>query len=171
MKKTVLYICPLLFIALSAHGASVEEKIRELAKKEEPNDYQVQLFIYNRQFAAYKYMCEVTDDEVKKLVEDRYPDDYSMQKNIYNEKVSAKEYMSNVEDSEVKGIAVRMYPNDYFMQKNSYDKQLAAKEFMKSAADAEKNPKLRTCTQMTIIRRSTLMRMNSKGGDICAKSG
>ena len=114
-------------IALSR---SAEEEIRDFAKREYPNDYSMQQYVYENQTSAHRYMSSVADSEVKKIATREYPYDYSMQKYTYDNQFSAKRYMSSVADSEVKKIATREYPYDYSMQKYTYDNQFSAKQYI-----------------------------------------
>lgn len=118
----------------SKNGQKSEESIladiKEFAKREYPNDKQMQTYTYNEQLKAYKYITTVTDMEVLKFAEREYPYDYSMQKHTYDNQVSAKRYMQGVLDEEIKSFSVREYPYDYSMQKYTYDQQLSAKEYM-----------------------------------------
>ncbi len=114
-------------IALSQ---SAEEEIRDFAKREYPNDYKMQQYVYEKQISAHRYMSNIADSEVQKIAIREFPNDYSMQKYTYDKQLSAKRYMSIVADKEVKKIATREYPNDYSLQKYTYDKQFSAKQYM-----------------------------------------
>ena len=106
-------------IALSR---SAEEEIRDFAKREYPNDYSMQQYVYENQISAHRYMSNVADSEVKKIATREYPYDYSMQKYTYDNQFSAKQYMTAMPTSNAKSKAQREYPNDYSMQKYTYDR-------------------------------------------------
>ena len=106
-------------IALSR---SAEEEIRDFAKREYPNDYSMQQYVYENQTSAHRYMSNVADSEVKKIATREYPYDYSMQKYTYDNQFSAKQYITAMPTSNAKSKAQREYPNDYSMQKYTYDR-------------------------------------------------
>ena len=64
MKKIAFLIClPILSINLVL-AQTIESRIRDFAKQEYPNDYEMQKYIYDEQLSAYRYMISVTDKEV-----------------------------------------------------------------------------------------------------------
>ena len=121
MKKLFFILILIFFTAGVAFSQSIETEIREFSKREYPNDYKMQQYIYKQQMSAYKYMLTVTDSEVKQIAIHEYPNDYSMQQYTYDNQLAAKRYMERVTDSNAKSRAQREYPNDYSMQKYTYD--------------------------------------------------
>jgi hypothetical protein len=97
---------------------------REIAQREYPNDARMQEYVYNKQFAAMRYMRTVTDEEVRKIALREYPYDFSMQKFIYDKQLAAKDYMNTRPSSPAKSSAQHQYPYDYSMQKYIYDRSL-----------------------------------------------
>lgn len=67
MKKTLLSILVLVFIAGIVLGQSIESQIRKFAEREYPNDSKMQDYVYNKQISAYRYMLTVNDAEVKRI--------------------------------------------------------------------------------------------------------
>lgn len=69
----------------------VLKKIKEIAKRDWPNDYTTQEYWINEQMEAYEYMKQIPDDKIKRKAEQDWPYDFSTQKYWYNEQVQAKE--------------------------------------------------------------------------------
>ena len=65
-------------------GQTIESEIRESAKRDYPNDSQMQEFVYKKQISAYRYMTGVKDKEVKQIAQREYLNDYAMQKYTYD---------------------------------------------------------------------------------------
>ena len=111
---------------------AIEGEIQEFAKREYPEDAQMQDFVYKKQISAFRYLGKVKDSDSLKFAQREYPEDYSMQKFTYDKQMAAKRYIQTVGDNELKSFSARQYPQDYSMQKFTYDKQLAAKMYMSS---------------------------------------
>jgi hypothetical protein len=138
--KEIAYLLSIVIVMTAAVATEASEaKCREIARREYPNDAQMQQFTYNQQVAAYRYMQSVRDADVKAIAVREYHEDFAMQKFTYDQQSAAKRYMTTVRDAQVKQIALREYPHDYAMQKFTYDQQLAAKNYMATVRDAEIN--------------------------------
>lgn len=124
--RFILIICFLLCGKL----ISSEAEIREFAKKQFPNDYTMQKYVFENQYQAYQFMNKVADQEVKGIAEKQFPEDYTMQEYVYQSQVKSKAYMSQVTDLDVKKIAQNQFPDDYTMQEYVYKNQLLAKQEM-----------------------------------------
>ena len=136
--KEIAYLLSIVIVMTAAVATEASEaKCREIARREYPNDAQMQQFTYNQQVAAYRYMQSVRDADVKAIAVREYHEDFAMQKFTYDQQSAAKRYMTTVRDAQVKQIALREYPHDYAMQKFTYDQQLAAKNYMATVRDAE----------------------------------
>jgi hypothetical protein len=69
----------------------VINKIKEIAKKDWPEDYSTQEYWINEQMKAYEYMKQIPDDKIKRKAERDWPYDFTTQKYWYNEQLEAKE--------------------------------------------------------------------------------
>ena len=114
----------------------ISAKIKRLAKKEYPEDKEMQEYTYEKQAKAFLFMELVTDKEVKEFAVKEYKDDYEMQRHVYDKNIVAKKYMDSVTDKEIKEIARKDYPRDYDMQKHIYEKQSSAKKIMSEISDS-----------------------------------
>lgn len=114
----------------------IKAKIKRFAKKEYPEDKEMQDYIYKKQLEAFLYMESVADKEIKDFAIQEYKNDYDMQQHIYDKNIVAKKYMDSVTDNEIKEIAIKDYPVDYDMQKHVYDKQVSAKKLMTEIEDS-----------------------------------
>ncbi len=110
MKKLLFLVVALLLSFNLALASSIENEIREFAKREYPNDSRMQQYTYNKQVAAYNYLLTVKDSEVKEFASREYPNDYAMQKYTYDKQLAAKRYMQTVGDIEIKKFSIREYP-------------------------------------------------------------
>jgi hypothetical protein len=77
-----------------------EAQCRAIAKREWPDDFTMQRFVYNQQLAAARYMqsSNVTDAAVKATAIREWPNDFTMQRFVYNQQVAAKTYMKSLEN-------------------------------------------------------------------------
>jgi len=114
----------------------VKAKIKRLAKKEFPDDKEMQDYTYIKQVKAFLYMESVTDKEIKDFAIQEYKNDYDMQQHIYDKNIVAKNYMNSVTDIEIKEISKKEYPIDYDMQQHVYNKQISAKMKMAEIGDS-----------------------------------
>lgn len=73
MKKLIIILSILVYITGMSYSQSIESKIREFAKSEYPNDFDMQNYIYKQQMSAYRYMQTVSDNEVKQIAYREYP--------------------------------------------------------------------------------------------------
>jgi hypothetical protein len=121
VKKSVYVLTVAVLMTVGGTAYASEAKCREIARREYPNDAQMQQFTYNQQIAAYRYMQSVRDADAKAIALREYPENFVMQKFTYDQQSAAKRYMATVGDAQVKQIALREYPNDYAMQKFTYD--------------------------------------------------
>lgn len=129
--KEIAYLLSIVIVMTAAVATEASEaKCREIARREYPNDAQMQQFTYDQQSAAKRYMTTVRDAQVKQIALREYPHDYAMQKFTYDQQLAAKNYMATVRDAEIKKIALREYHADFAMQKFTYDQQLSAKQYM-----------------------------------------
>ena len=115
----------------------IHEAIIEFAKKEYPENIDMQSYIYNEQIVAFFYMKSVNDPELKKYAVREYPMNFVMQQYGYEEQVKAKAYMATIKDAELKEFAVNEYPDNYSMQQYTYDIQVVAKAYMQSVTNIE----------------------------------
>jgi hypothetical protein len=76
---------------------SLEAKCRAIAKREYPNDFAMQKFIYEMQLEAARYMLKVADPNVKTIALREYPEDFAMQKFIYDMQSEAKAAMKSLD--------------------------------------------------------------------------
>lgn len=116
-------------------GKNIKAKIKRFAKKEYPDDKEMQDYIYKNQVKAFLYMENVSDIELKENAISEYKTDYEMQQHTYDQNVIAKKYMYSVTDIDIKKIAIEEYPKDYGMQQFVYDKQFSAKKEMSKIPD------------------------------------
>ena len=69
----------------------IEQKLKEIAKRDWPDDYTTQEYWIKEQLEAYEYMKLIPDDNIKRKAQRDWPYDFSTQKYWYNEQVAAKE--------------------------------------------------------------------------------
>lgn len=109
---------------------SVILQIKAFAKKQYPNDYKMQKFIYDQQMEAYDFMQRKNASDIKVFAGKQYPDDYNMQKFVFNQQTDAYNFMKKQPDSDIKAFAEKQYLEDYNMQKFVYEQQIEAKKEM-----------------------------------------
>lgn len=66
-------------------------KLKEIAKKDWPNDYTTQEYWINKEIEDYEYMLKVESNSIKKQAQKDWPFDFSTQKYRYNSQIEAKE--------------------------------------------------------------------------------
>ncbi|WP_445721829.1 hypothetical protein [Flavobacterium sp.] len=67
------------------------ERLKNIAKRDWPNDFTTQEFWINQQIEAYEYMLNISDNPIKMKAEKDWPLDFTTQKFWYNEQVEAQE--------------------------------------------------------------------------------
>ena len=120
------------------NGKNIKLAIKEFAKKEYPDDYDMQEYEYNKQLEAYLFMKSVDELKIKQFAIKEYPDDYDMQQDEYNRQLEAYLFMKSVDDLKIKQFAIKEYPDDYDMQQDVYELQCAAKKRMSKLGNDEK---------------------------------
>ncbi|KOS08151.1 hypothetical protein AM493_01195 [Flavobacterium akiainvivens] len=68
----------------------MEQKLKERAKRDWPDDYVTQEFWVNEQLDAYDYMLKIEENSIKKKAQQDWPLDFVTQKFWYNEQIEAK---------------------------------------------------------------------------------
>lgn len=76
---------------MSSEKSIVQEKLKEKAKKDWPDDYTTQEYWVREQLEAYDYMLTIPDGTVKQKAQKDWPLDYVTQKFWYDEQIQAKE--------------------------------------------------------------------------------
>jgi hypothetical protein len=109
---------------------AIYNKLAERVRRDYPDDYSTQRFVYNQQVEAYRYMQTVPASSLKSKVERDFLYDYTTQKFVYHQQTDAKEYMECLPDSKLKRNLQRQFPNDYTTQQFVYNQQLDAKQAM-----------------------------------------
>lgn len=69
----------------------IEEKLKQRAARDWPDDYITQEFWIDEQLDAYEYMLTIDDNSIKEKAQRDWPLDFVTQKFWYNEQVEAKE--------------------------------------------------------------------------------
>ncbi|RYE90563.1 MAG: hypothetical protein EOO37_02655 [Cytophagaceae bacterium] len=78
---------------LDAEDEKILAKVKAKIKRDYPNDYAIQLALYNQESEDYEYMKSANEADIKKKVQRDYPLDFSIQKTLYNQEIDAKEQM------------------------------------------------------------------------------
>ena len=112
MKKLFVGLGLIIVIVSFVFSQSIESAIRDYAKKEYPDDADMQDYVYRQQMSAYRYMLAATDEEVERIAVREYPEDYSMQQYIYKRQISAKQNTQPATNSAAKPTAERDDPVD-----------------------------------------------------------
>jgi len=63
-------------------------ELQRIAAKKYPDNYSMQITVYNEQAAAKEFMLSVPNNAAKEKAEKAYPEDYTMQKYIYQKGVN-----------------------------------------------------------------------------------
>jgi len=116
---------------VTAAEVAIFEKIKERARRDHPNDYSTQKYVYDTQVEAYQYVKTLPDSPLMKRIQRDHPYDFSTQKYVYQTQMEAKEYMDSLPASKLKDSVQRRHPNDYSTQKYLYDRELEAREALK----------------------------------------
>jgi len=81
MKKRLMFL--VIMVLTCNISFSYNSTIMDIAKREYPNDKQMQQYTYNNQLSSKNYMRSTTNSNAKNKAIREYPNDYSMQKYIY----------------------------------------------------------------------------------------
>lgn len=76
---------------LSPKKTDIQEKLKEKAKKDWPDDYTTQEYWVKEQLEAYDYMLTIPDGTIKQKAQKDWPLDFVTQKYWYDEQIQAKE--------------------------------------------------------------------------------
>ena len=76
---------------MSSEKSEIQEKLKENAKKDFPDNYTAQEYWVKEQLEAYDYMLTIPDGTIKQKAQKDWPGDYVSQKYLYDEQIKAKQ--------------------------------------------------------------------------------
>ncbi len=121
---------------------NAESLIREKAKREYPNDFEMQRYVIKQQTKALQELKrnkpeDIPEDvfkQIKSKAKEDYPNDFTMQKHIENQQLESYRKIQHKKPEDIpqniwmqiRNKAEREYSNDFAMQKYIEDNQVAS---------------------------------------------